>query len=301
MCPRAKETPRKGFRLRIVILSSLILLITLMGIAFLLFSNEDAKRTNRFVSHMHYRVAETKAVWKLFEEVSYSSFDVFNDKDVKLAVDFQNEKWLIKNYFKFDERDHIVLNNNSGACLELVIHAFTELEKDLSKDYHVKFVETIEASTFNNPNSRHWILLLTHKGSGNEYILDPSFKRFGPIDNFDDYRITQVFDRLPRSVVADGHNHFSIADGAPIFMKKGNLIGLIVRPVNGNFNKENFSLGIYAKKPFKFKGHFIYNIGLVNGQYFEKLDEKNAKEFLNQEQVKALKALLIKLYNEIES
>jgi hypothetical protein len=79
------------------------------------------------------------------------------------------------------------------------------------------------------------------------------------------------------------------------------LIGLIVRPVNGNFNRENFSLGIYAKKPFKFKGHFIYNIGLVNGEYFENLNEENAKEFLSPNQLKSLKGLLKKLYSDIES
>lgn len=267
----------------------------------LVYSNEQSRRTNKYVSRMHISVPNGNAVWKFLSEIEYSSFDAFNDKQVRLAVDFENESWQIRNYFRFDERGKILLKENTGACLELVIYAFQQLEKDLRRDFAVQFAETVESSTFNNPYSRHWILILIRKSTGERYVLDPSFKRFGPIDYFDDYRIFRMYDKLPIELVQDGTNRLSAADGAPIFIKNGNLIGLMVRPINGAFDKDNFSLGIYAKKPFKYKGHHIYNIGVSNGEYFEQTDEKNAKEFLSPGQLRSLKTLLDKLYRDIES
>ena len=296
---QAPNTKRRN-RWLIVLLVA-FLAISAGVIVFVLNNTENARRTNKTVVKNHKPIPQEKAVWKFFSEIEYSTFDVFNDKDVRLAVNFEKQIWLIKGYFKFDSNNNILLNDNSGACLELAIYAFVELEKDLGRYYRVQFAETLESSTFNNANSRHWVLLLTLKSNGEQFILDPSFKRFGRIDDFDDYRITNLYDRVPVEIVKDGHNRLSIADGAPIFIKKGNLIGLIVRPVNKKFDRNNFSLGIYAKKPFKFKGHFIYNIGLKDGAYFEMLNEENAKEFLTSEQLKSLKGLLKKLYKDIES
>jgi hypothetical protein len=263
--------------------------------------NDTRRRSSAFLSTKVYKLPHSKEIWGIIDPLKYSSYDIFNDKEVKLKVNFNTNRWTIINYFSFDINKKIKLINNSGACLELVVYTYDRIYDLLSSGYIIEFAETIESSTFNNPNSTHWILLITDRNDRRaKYILDPSFKRYGRIEDFDDYRIYNTSEAIPASVVSGRNNRLDVANGAPIFMKDGNLIGLNASPVNGKFDDQNFSLGIYAKKPFKYKSHYIYNIGRSGGQFFEREDRDNIEEYLGPKEFKNLKSTLNKLYQSVE-
>ncbi len=244
----------------------------------------------------------SKEIKEIIEPLRYNGLKRFLSPEVFIALDFDRKSWTINNMYKFDSEQKIILPEGKyGICADLAIYAKERIEPLLSDSYQIKTVRAKETNFFFSPEASHVVLEIKEKGLfSNIYILDPSFKRYGHISEFEDYIFLEKVGCNYQQIKEDNFNEIlPIRGSSPLIIKKNYLLSLTVEDNNGRFGPDNFILSLGANKKHKFAGRYVFAIRNNQGVTEQMENEALAKDILNKKEYQQIKSKMMGMFLRI--
>lgn len=241
-------------------------------------------------------------VMDVIHPLIYSGFQALVRPDVDLQVDFANNVYTIRNLHRFNESGEIILENGRfGLCGELASYVFHRVRPILPERYKINFVRVAESGFFANPQSTHIVLLVTdtQSDSAKRYFIDPSFQRYGSVENYDNYLFIETLDELAFEKDKFTDVTFAINGGTPILIKDDYMIDLKIGRVNGKFDKDNYIMALGVQERYKFTSHFIFALIKDNGMVQEVENNAMAIRIMDIKKYEQLKKKLFVWFNSI--
>lgn len=219
-------------------------------------------------------------VIKIIEPLKYSGLPALLREDVSLDIDFVNQEWKLRNIHRFDQQGNILLDENRyGLCGELAAFIYPHIKHLFGDRYIIEFALVAESGFFLYPQASHIGLIIQEKEKGNIFFLDPSFRRYGSIDEFDNYLFFDQKSFLPFIQEQDPDVVFSVNQGTPALIHKNRMVFLTVDKVDDIFDKDNFTIALTATKKYAYSGRYIYAVRKRQG-VTEFLENKGLAEAL---------------------
>ncbi len=227
-------------------------------------------------------------VTRIMAPLEYSGIHNILNKDSRLSVDFEKRTWTLHNTFQFnDDGNDILVEGKNGLCVRLARYVYKQIEPLFPKDrYEIYFEKAREKDYFFAPQATHILLTVFDKETSIKYMIDPSFKRYGRIDDFDEYMFfnreaPEVFIRSNRST----DKFFNVDSASPIFIRDGYLVVFSVESVDGKIDRNQFILSISAVKRQAEKGEYIMGLKYVDGYIQTYSDDKLMRRLLKPDEV----------------
>ena len=232
---------------------------------------------------------------KIIKPLRYSGINNLLNNDVTITIDFNAGTWKFHNIHRFDKEGRILLTNGrDGLCGDLAAYAYSKIRPLMDNKFEIEFLHVAESGFFLDPRASHIALIIRESAlfSDKEYILDPSFQRYEPIDDFDDYQFFERTKMLPFLTEKNTDETFPIGTSTPLLITKDFLIGLMIDHQNGKIDKDNYILSLTATRRYKFAGRYILAFRKKRGEG-EVLENKNlAFSLLGQETYEKIKEKL---------
>jgi len=228
---------------------------------------------------------------RIIRPLRYSGIQMFTDKDAYLTLNFDEGKWVLHNVHRFDEKGELILNEGRyGTCGELAAYTADKISRIFDKDYRIDFLTASQSGYFLTPKASHIVLRITSIAKSRQvYILDPSFRRYGPFEEFDDYLFLKEMPRLDfmESKSSDVDQKFNMA--VPLLIRKDYLLGFVVEDSNKEHGRENFTMALVLNRKYNYSGRYLFALRYFDGdtQIFE--NDKLALEILSRGEWDSLK------------
>lgn len=237
----------------------------------------------------------------LLEPLRYSALPAILRPEVRLELDFARRQWRLKNLRRLSSSGEVLLDEGRyGACGELAAYAYQRVRRILDRRYAVQMVRAAESSYFPPGRANHFALLITDlERPGRSFVLDPSFKRYGPIEDFKDYvlyRADQNF-HLLAGRQTDAVN--PAGGGTPILIRKRSVIAMAVAPVGDRFDAENHALVLMATRRHQFAGDDFLTLKREGGRKTVREDRAEALEYLGEEEYRSLRRRVEELFDSV--
>lgn len=244
----------------------------------------------------------SKEIKKIIAPLRYSGLSDLMSPDVHISLDFKKRLWRLHNIHRFDKDGKTILQEGRyGLCGELAAYTYEKIHPLLNKGYLIEFVRAAESGYFLGPHASHIILRITGRFplTNEIYILDPSFSRYGRIEQFEDYLFFEKTKGLAFVDEQDTDTVFLIDNSTPILIRKQLLIGLVVGENAGIFDKDNFILAITVTRRHKYAGRYIFALRRNKGHREMIEDMGLAKQLLKPGEYTQLRERLIELFEKI--
>jgi hypothetical protein len=131
----------------------------------------------------------------------------------------------------------------------------------------------------------HVIVRITDNGllADNVYVIDPTYGRYGRLDDFDDYIFVKPSNLGP-FLNQKTDDTLEVGVTTPVLLKKRHLISLGVVRVNNTFDSQNFGLALILSRPYRYISRAVAEVRKNKGETetggFTKLPrEIETKEF----------------------
>jgi len=268
-----RRSLRPKRKLRFFEVVSLILVIGVLAI-FLYWGWWNYVTNPGAISDIERKAPYSKEIKKILKPLKYSGFYTLVRPEVRISLDFDKRTWRLHNIHRFDKEGNVILEKGRcGVCGDLAAYTYSKIQPLFGDQYEISFVRAAESGYFLTPQSSHIILEIVKPSifGQKEYILDPSFHKYGKKENFEEYLFSEKAMFLSFMALKEKDEIFDIGQLTPILIKKGFLIGLIIDGIDGKFDKDNFILAITATRRFKYAGRYILALRIRNGQeeFFE--------------------------------
>ena len=203
----------------------------------------------------------------IISPLEYSGFPVMVKPDVSLSIDFSKRTWTLRNIHEYDPQGAVVLEQGRyGLCAELSTFVYYKLKPLLPPRYELRFAMATEPGFFPTEQSSHIILLMFDQATRDAYLIDPSYHKFGKINELSGYRILGIQDTLSFIKDKSPDVSFKVDQAMPLFIKDNLLLSFAVLTVDGKFDKDNFLLVVSAKLRDQLTGLDILTVGKHNGE-----------------------------------
>ena len=246
-----------------------------------------------------------KQISKIIDRLEYSGLSMLQENGVKIALNFTTGTWVMRNINHFDKQGNFILDEGKyGTCGELAVYTYNQIKPLLGEDYEVKFVKAAQSEYFLYPIAGHVVLKIAPKGEASQgltYILDPTFHRYGPIEEFTDYLFQEEMAELP--FMQERQKDIELPVGAlfPLLIKNKHILGLLVVDNYGKLDRDNYMFSLMVNKKHRYSGKAIFSIRNNNGE--EETLEANADlraKILSAEEYADLKNKTIALFRGVE-
>ena len=203
----------------------------------------------------------------LLRALEYSGFPDMTKASVTLGIDFGKRTWTLRNIHEYDAQGNVILGQGRyGLCAELATYLYEKLKPLLSGRYDLKFAMATEAGFFPTYQSNHIILLMFDQVTRDAYLIDPSFHKYGRMEDLSDYQVLGVQDTLAFITDKSSDTSFQVDQAMPLLIRDDLLLSFAVTSVDGKFDKDNFLLAVAANQRHKFAGLDIVLVGRHNGR-----------------------------------
>ncbi len=242
-------------------------------------------------------------VTNIIRHLEYSGLQSLLRPEVGLVLDFEQQTWYLQNVHRFNPDGTIILDDNRyGLCGELSAYVFQKIQPIFrNQDYKIEFVKAAEAGYFLGPKASHKVLQVTGNPptKENTFIIDPSFHKYGNIDNFDDYFFFEKSD-TPDFLPNQGKDiFFPVNHGTPILIRNGLLLSMGIEESNGKFDQNNFIISLTATKQYKYSDRYVFAIRLADGKPESFENKVLAQELLTPTEYLTLRTRLIGWFKSI--
>ncbi len=246
-----------------------------------------------------------KQINKIINHLEYSGLNMLEEHGVKIALNFTTGAWVIRNINHFDKQGNFILDKGKyGICAELAAYTYNQIKPLLGNNYAVKFVKAAQSGYFFYPIAGHIVLKIVPKGEvsqGLTYILDPTFHKYGPIEEFTEYLFQEEMTELP--FIQRKQKDVELPPGAlfPLLIKNKHILGLVVVDNYGKLDRDNYIFSLMVTRKHRYAGKAIFSIRNNNGE--EETLEANPDlraKVLSAEEYADLKNKTIALFRGVE-
>lgn len=248
--------------------------------------------TNEFSSGMDTKAPYAEKIRRIIEPLRYDGILAFMRDDVRMSLDFSNQTWRLSNIHRFNKKGEVVLESGrNGLCFELTSYVYDRIRPMLPKAYDIRFLRTGESGFFFSKEGTRMVLCIIEPSLlGNKiYILDPSFKKYGKIEDFEDYVFLEekTYPVLRKETDADLVLHVDAA--TPLVIEKDFMLWLGVESIVNKFDRDNYSLSLVANRKHNYFVKTIFSIIKKSGQVEERENKDLALLLLKPERYNNLK------------
>ena len=283
----------------IKILSLILLLASVVITAFSVYFLKEQGLLNISEKSSVLNIPYFTEVNNIISPLRYSGIPMLAGRDVYLSLNFDVKRWILHNVHKFDEKGELVLEENKyGTCGELAAYTAAKIRPFLKNKYKIKFLKACQSGYFFAPKASHIVLRITSKANEKEvYILDPSFHRYGPINEFGEYWFFEEMDALEflENKLTDIEVPINLI--IPLLIKDSYLLGLTVGGTDWEFENRNFTLVLTLTKKYDYNRREIFAIGSINGNTEIRENKELAREVLDEREWSILKQKITELFN----
>lgn len=263
-------------------------------------------------SYIQTDAPNSRIVEKVIEPLVYSGYQDFMRPDVSLEMDFLHARWTLKNVHRFDAAGNVVLNEGRyGVCEDLAAYTYQKILPHFPPErYRIEFLEVVESSFFQNETgSRHVILRIADLSAGRTdsgefkkvYVLDPSLRRYGSPDYFENYRPTGSAPIVPFLQARQTDSTFGIDQGPPILINRRAIVNLFVMAEDGRFDRDHFRILLTATRRYNFVRKNLFVIRRSGGRTFYEESDSSVKKVIGKKEYGRLKSTVERLYKDLEA
>lgn len=247
-------------------------------------------------------------VREIMKGLDYSGLPMFLKKEVTLSLDFAKRQWTLQNIHRFDKDGNLILEGGkSGACGELAARTQQLIQPLFGNDYQIKYVRAAQSGFFLSPQASHIVLKITPKaepanGIPQAFILDPSARRYGPTEQFEDYLFFESMPELPFVKYQHPDISFPVQESIPLLIENNYLFSFVVEArTNGAFDEKNFIIALTLTKRYHFAGRYVFALRMNNGE-MEILENKSAAgRLLDEKTYQAMREKLLFLFSNVQA
>lgn len=190
------------------------------------------------------------AVRTLMRPLRYSGLPVIMQPDVRLSLDLRHRRWTFHNAHRFDAQGQIILpHDRYGICGDLSAYVYPRVRALLPQEYAIEFARVSESAFFPSPIASHYVLQITPMRPGEPpqpYILDPSFHRYGPLDDFEDYLFHETLPELTFMRSRNPDETYPAGYGMPLILHSKAMLGLVVAREHRRFDRDHYRVSLVA-------------------------------------------------------
>lgn len=190
-----------------------------------------------------------RAILSAMRPLEYSALPSLLAPDTTLQIDFSKKAWTVGNFRRYDKKGDLLLEGGRfGLCAELTVHVYQQIKPLVGERYLLQFVRAAEPGYFDSPQSNHIVLLLTDRSTRENFMIDPSFQRYGRVSAFPGYVLYDTKNALPSFTKNDKDVTFTLDGALPLVIREGRLLAFSVEPVRGELDRENIILAISDRR-----------------------------------------------------
>lgn len=209
------------------------------------------------------------AVNEILTPLQYSGLSRFLDKNSRVTVDFKKRIWTLHNVVHFDDKGVDILDEgNSGLCGQLSRYVYHKIKNIFPLDrYKILFEKVREINYFFTPQASHFVVTITDLVAQRKYVIDPSFKRYGTVEDFEGYYY-YIEEQNPATYIQVSKSpdkFFFINSASPMMIRDDLLLIFSVESVDGKVDKDHFILSISAVKPQATQGEYVLGLKFTDG------------------------------------
>jgi hypothetical protein len=293
---------RKLFFWRAV--SALSILTLLVTVALFAFKTKQLKVEEQGLASsemIDMRAPFAKQIKAIISPLRYSGIDRLMHSDVTIELDFANKTWTLKNVHRYDAEGNVIIGDNRyGLCGELAAYTGRKVAPLFGNDYEIEYVRSEQAGFFLSPQASHMVVRVTKKTFPKDiYIIDPSFHRYGTLEDFEDYLFYEASEELPifRDKIPD--EMYRVGTCSPLIIKKQYLLALLVEPLGGKFDEDNFVLALTATKRYHFAGRYVCALRMNHGEAEQFENKQFIGTLLKPEEYEILRDKMAKFFDSI--
>lgn len=245
-----------------------------------------------------------KEVGEIIGKLGYSGLPMFEQREVFLSIDPEKRLWTVHNMHRFDEKGDLILEGGRyGTCGELAAYVYGLVKPLFGGSYEIEFARAVQSGYFQAPKATHMVLFISPKNRTKRaediFVLDPSFHRYGRIDEFEDYMFMEKMKHIAFAENKDRDMTFPISRSFPLLIKKNYLLAVVIEDVNGLFDRDNFVIAVTVTKKYNFAGRYLFAIRSVNGdkQVFE--NKLLSRNLLNEKEYETIKKRIREFFDYI--
>jgi hypothetical protein len=232
----------------------------------------------------------------IIRPLRYSGIAALGHPDVRLGIDVRNRQWVMHNIRSFDGEGNIVLDaGRYGVCGELAAFVLPKVKKVLGLKYAVQVIKASDSNYFPEGNGVHFVVLITDlEQPKRTYILDPSFRRYGPAYRFKNYSFFAEVQSFMRTNNRDMRN--GAGAGVPLIIQKGHVLILGLDPIDGRFDLDNHAVMLTLLRKNEYEGERVLAFVREAGVVREYEDEVRLRDFLGADLYRTLRSRLRDLF-----
>lgn len=242
-------------------------------------------------------------VENIIKNQRYSGLPALLRDDVYLDLDFEKREWTIQNLHRYEENGRAILEQGKyGVCGQLAYYTYHQVRPLFDHRYDIKFVRVSESQYFPVGKGIHFALQITDISkpfSPVTYILDPSFRRYSHIDDFEDYEFYETQDVLEFMSKRRPYEMHPVNTGTPIYIRKSHMLFLSVDETNGKYDKNNFTVTLSALKKHGYVSRGLFAIRKREGKVELRENKKFIDQLLPDDQYETLQKLATKFFNRL--
>jgi hypothetical protein len=243
-----------------------------------------------------------KQIMKIVKPLEYNGFYRVLEPDVHITLDFNKREWTLHNIHHYDEEGNLVLpRGRYGICNELATYVYEKIKHLFDETYELDYMQVAESGFFFAPQSSHSVIRITKYDRPYiySYILDPSFDRYGPAVDFEDYIFIDSIACKTAPTCLTKDEIVPLNCSSPLIIKKNTLISLLVEDNSNIFNKNNFALAITATKKHRYAGRYLVAIRNNDGELEILTNDELGIKLLGKKEYAKLKNRLQELFDNL--
>ena len=276
MAKQSSSLSRKIFIYKIVIL---FLAIAILFVSYQYWQLNERSRSGKD-SLLDRKIDTTavpyyKEVMDIIRPLDYSVIpSLLQQPDIKLSIDFLNRTWTLKNFHQYDSEGNVIIEDHRyGLCGELASYTYNRIKPFFTNRYIIKFSNVSESGYFLTPYGTHVILTVYDTLNSKVYLLDPTFHRYGPLDEYHDYLFFSMAESIEGINKKETDVSFSVNHGEPMIIRNNFISVLTIEDINGKFDKDNFILSIQANHRHEYTGRYVFALRKQDG-HMDILEDK---------------------------
>jgi hypothetical protein len=239
-------------------------------------------------------------VAKITKPLKFSFLPTLMRPNVRITLDFETQTWTLHNIRDFDGQGRLLLEHGRyGRCGELAYHVYQEIAPLLEEKYTIELWRCAESKFFPFMIGDHVVVRMTDKAllASNVCIIDPSYKKYGRLEDFDDYIFIKPSDLRP-FLGKNTDETLKVGTTTPILLTKRYLLSLGVVRVNSTFDSQNFGLAIILSKPHRYISRALAEIRKSSGET-ETGDASSLPMAVKTKEFTMLRARLLAFFEQI--
>ena len=246
---------------------------------------------------------QQETVRSILRDLRYDGVSIVMKPDFRIKVNLKDQTWTVSGVHRYGPDGRILLENGRyGICGDLSAHVYDRLRPRLDPSYGVEFVRVAESQFFPASLSAHYVLRILQQQPGGEpktYILDPSFHRYGPLSDFEDYLFYEPLKELEFVSHKSVSETMPIGTGMPLILHSKVLVGLVLGREGDRFDKDHYRLSLVATFRYRYAGRRMLSIRRIGPRTAVVENKETVRKALPLSEYEPLRRRLLDLFQSM--